>query len=173
MNKGFKYPNDSIPISKFLAPGYFLIALGIDYKPNTAFSAFISPYTSKITLVNDQALADSGAFGVDRGKSIRSETGGYVRIIFKKEIYANVSFGLKLDLFSNYIKNPQNIDINWEMLLTMKATRILTATLGTHLIYDEDIKIEKDTDNDGVADRKISRIQFKELLSIGITLQFK
>lgn len=172
MNKGFNYPNDSVAISKFLAPGYFLVALGIDYKPNDTFSGFISPFTCKVTLVNEQALADSGAFGVDPGKRVRSETGGYVRMIFKKDIVENASFGLKIDLFSNYLKNPENVDINWEMMLTIQFNKLLTATLGTHLIYDDDIKIERDTDKDGVVDQKVSRVQFKELLSIGITFQF-
>ncbi len=172
MTNGYNYPNDSVIISKFLAPGYILGALGLDYKPNDNFSAFIAPLTSKITLVNDQALADSGAFGVDPGNKLRSELGGYVRIAFQKELIKNVSFGTKIDLFSNYLNNPQNIDINWETLLMLKANEYLSATLSTLLIYDDDIKIEQDTNDDGVVDSKGPRIQFKEVLSIGIALKF-
>jgi hypothetical protein len=32
--EGYNYPNDSVKISNFLAPGYALLALGLDYKPN-------------------------------------------------------------------------------------------------------------------------------------------
>jgi len=172
LNKGFNYPNDSMPISKFLAPGYLLAAVGLDYKRNDLFSAFISPFTSKVTLVNDPVLADSGAFGVERGERLRSEMGGYVRMIFKRDINKNVSFSTKIDLFSNYLHNPQNIDINWEMFLILKASEFFSASLTTHLIYDDDIKIERDTDNDGEIDLRGARIQFKEVLSIGITFRF-
>ena len=172
MTNGYNYPNDSVIISKFLAPGYILGAAGLDYKPNDNFTAFISPITGKITLVNDQALADSGAFGVDPGQKSRVELGGYIRVAFQKDLIENVNFSTKIDLFSNYLDNPQNIDVNWETLLTLKANKYLSATLSTLLIYDDNIKIEKDTNNDGIIDSKGPRIQFKEILSIGITLKF-
>jgi hypothetical protein len=161
LDAGYNYPNDSVKISKFLAPTYLLGAVGLDFRPCTAFSAFISPLTSKITIVNDQALADSGAFGVDRGKKSRIELGGYVRLAFKKDIMKNVNFSTKIDFFSNYLKNPQNIDINWEALLTLQANKYLAASLATQLIYDDDIKIDGGP-----------RTQFKEVLAIGVTLKF-
>ena len=172
MANGYNYPNDSVAISKFLAPGYILGAAGLDYMPNDNFSAFIAPITGKVTLVNDQALADSGAYGVKPGQKSRIEMGGYIRLAFRKDLFENVNFSTKIDLFSNYLDNPQNIDINWETLLTLKANKYLSATLSTLLIYDDNIKIEQDTNNDGVIDSKGPRIQFKEVLSIGITLQF-
>jgi len=172
MTNGYNYPNDSVPISKLLAPGYILLAAGLDYKPSDQFSVFIAPLTGKFTLVNDQALADSGAFGVEPGNKSRSELGGYIRVLFQRDIIKNVSFGTKLDLFSNYLNNPQNIDINWETLLTLKANKYLSATLATHLIYDDDVDIEVDTDDDGIADEKGPRTQFKEILSIGLTFKF-
>jgi len=172
ITKGFKNPGDSVPMSNFLAPGYFLGAIGFDYKKHDIFSVFISPFTSKVTLVYNQALSDSGAFGVDRGKKLRSETGGYVRVIVKKNIAENVTFGIKVDLFSNYINQPQNIDINWETMLNLKANAYLSASLATHLVYDDDIKVGRDTDNDGVVDKRSARVQFKEMLSIGVTLKF-
>lgn len=172
ITKGFKDPGDSVPMSNFLAPGYFLGAIGLDYKKDELFSAFISPFTSKVTFVNDKALADSGAFGVDRGKKLRSEMGGYVRLIVKKEFSENVTLGIKVDLFSNYLNQPQNIDINWETMLILKANAFLSASLTTHLVYDDDIKIGRDTDNDGEIDQHSARVQFKELLSIGVTFKF-
>lgn len=169
--KGYNYPSDVV-ISKFLAPGYILGAAGLDYKPNDKISAFIAPITGKFTIVNDQALADSGAFGVDPGKMFRAELGGYVRMAYTAEIMKNVNLGTKIDLFSNYLHNPGNIDINWEALLSIKANKYLAATLATQLIYDDDIKIEIDKDGDGDIDAKGPRIQFKEVLSISFTLTF-
>ncbi len=113
MDKGYDYTTDEV-ISRFLAPAYILIALGLDYKPNAYFSAFIAPVTGKITIVNDQALADSGAFGVEPGEKLRSEFGGYVRMAYQRDIFKNVGFGTKIDLFSNYLNNPEKVDVNWE-----------------------------------------------------------
>jgi hypothetical protein len=172
MNKGYYYPNDSIVISKFMAPGYGVSALGMDFKPTDALSAFISPVTSKTTFVWDKTLSDSGSFGVERGRRARSEVGGFVRLLFRKDLVENVSFDLKLDLFSNYLRNPGNIDVNWEMRLSIKAYRLLSASISTHLLYDDDTTLEIDSDNDGVIDHSGPRIQFKELFSLGLTFRF-
>lgn len=172
VNRGYYHPNDSVVISRFMAPGYFVGALGMDYKPNDYYSAFISPVTIKTTFVVDQALSDSGSFGITRGRHARSEIGGFIRMLFRKDLVENVSFDLKIDLFSNYLSKPGNIDINWEMRLTIKAYKMLNASLSTHLIYDDDVKLEFDTDNDGIVDRRGPRLQFKELFSLGLTFKF-
>ncbi len=170
---GYNYPDDSTVISNFLAPGYVLGAIGMDYKPNKTFSAFIAPLTSKITIVNDKILSDAGAFGVDSGKVARNEFGGYVRIFYKKDISKNILFQTKLDLFSNYLHNPQNIDINWENLIDIKLNKFLSAVITTTLIYDDDIAIGIDSNNDGNIDKKVnSKIQFKEVLGIGLSYKF-
>jgi hypothetical protein len=172
VNKGYYYPDDSIIISRFMSPGYFVGALGMDFKPNNAFSAFIAPVTSKTTFVIDEALSDSGSFGVERGKHARSEIGGFVRMLYRKDLVENVNFDLRVDMFSNFLKNPQNIDINWEMRLTLKAYRLLNASISTHLIYDDDVDIDIDLDNDGIIDHRGPRMQFKELFSVGLTFRF-
>ncbi len=64
MTAGYNYPNDSVKISALFAPAYLLGSLGMDYKPKDDFSAYISPVTSKITIVADKDLANQGAFGV-------------------------------------------------------------------------------------------------------------
>jgi len=170
---GYNYPDDSTIISNFLAPGYVLGAIGMDYKPNKNFSAFIAPLTSKITIVNDKILSDAGAFGVDTGSVVRTEFGGYVRIFYKKDITKNILFQTKLDLFSNYLHNPQNIDINWENLINIKLNKFLSAVITTTLIYDDDIAIGIDDNNDGTIDKQVnSKIQFKEVLGIGLSYKF-
>lgn len=183
LTAGYNYPNDSIRISNFMAPGYFLGAIGMDFKPNDNFTAFISPATFKSTVVNDQKLANEGAYGVDpatydnmgnlikKGSNIRYEIGGYVRFFVKKEIMKNIVFQSKIDLFSNYTLNPQNIDVNWETLFNFKVNKLITATLTTHLIYDDDIIIEVDNNNDGNFDERGPRTQFKEVLGIGFSFK--
>jgi hypothetical protein len=181
MAPGYNYPNDSVKISNFLAPAYLVTALGMDYKPNDNFNMFIAPLTSRVTFVNNQDLANAGAYGVDKaeigangkiskdGKKYRSEFGGYLRILYKKDLMENVSLTTKVDAFSNYLKNPQNIDIYWEMLIAMKINKYMTATITTNLIYDDDIKIAYDEKNPLKFGPKA---QFKEVLCIGFSYKF-
>jgi hypothetical protein len=178
---GYNYPNDSVYISRFMAPGYMLIAAGMDFKPVKPLSFFIAPFTMKNTFVLDQTLANQGAFGVEAadstggtitpGKRIRMETGGYVRIQYQQEVMKNVKITSSLSLFSNYLNNPQNIDVNWETLLQFKVNKYISATLSTHLIYDDDIDIAV-FDDAGVQTGKGPRLQFKEVFGVGFAYKF-
>jgi hypothetical protein len=153
-------------ISKFLAPAYINVALGMDYK--TEFmSLFLSPATGKFTIVNDDALSAAGEFGVDPGEKFRAEMGGSARLAFKKEVVKNVTAQSKLDLFSNYFNNPQNIDVDWTFMLNMKVNEWLSANLLTQLIYDDDIKIQnKDTGH------AAPMVQFMEMFGVGLSFKF-
>ena len=172
MAPGYSYPNDVDVISRFLAPAYILASIGMDYKPNDYFTMFISPITQKTTIVNDSKLNAVGAFGVDSGKVIRSEYGAYARFQFQKDVFTNVNFKTKLELFSNYLNNPQNIDVNWETLLSMKVNKYISATFSTTLIYDHDINIPVDKNNDGVVEKSGPRVQFREVLGVGLSYKF-
>jgi len=182
MAPGYNYINDSTKakISNLFSPAYLLLALGMDYKPNAYFSAFIAPVTVKFTFVSDTALSNAGAFGVKPGEKSLSEFGGYLRIIysksdFKNEFMKNVSFTSKVDLFSDYLKNPQNIVVNWENLITMKINKYISANFNTDLIYDDKIKVPFDKNGDGiiVAGESVgSKVQFKEILGVGFSCKF-
>ena len=169
---GYLYPDRENPISRFMAPGYFTLALGADYKPNDNFSLFASPLTGKMTVVTDDNLSDAGAFGVDAGKKSRMELGAFAKAQLKVELAKNVSLETKLDLFSNYLDRPENIDIHWDVMVNMKINDYLSTNLVTNLIYDHDIKIPIDNNGDGIVDEKGPRTQFKELFGIGLNLKF-
>ncbi|MDR2910026.1 MAG: DUF3078 domain-containing protein [Bacteroidales bacterium] len=177
---GYKYPDVSKKISDLLAPAYLTTALGLDYKPSSYFSAFIAPLTAKFTFVTDESLSLSGAFGVDPGENIKSEIGGYIRAIYSRndfnaELLQNVSFTTKIDLFSNYIENPQNIDISWETLIAFKVNKFLSVNFNTLLMYDDNITILKDRNNDGTIEANEgckSLIQFKEIFGVGFSYKF-
>lgn len=133
MRPGYKYPDTENKISDLFAPAYLLFAAGLDYKPNPNFSAFLAPVTGKFTFVTDDMLSAAGAFGVTPGETVKSEFGGYVRAIytkndFKGEFLKNVSFTTKIDLFSNYTHNPQNIDVSWETLIALKVNKSFQST---------------------------------------------
>ncbi len=175
MLDGFNNPADSIRASGFLAPGYMNLALGLDYSPTKSLSIFLSPLALKLTIVNDQRLANSGAFGVKgaeydgigvlikKGEMFREEIGAYMRIKFNKELMKNVSLKSKLELFSNYQNNPQNIDVNAESLFIFKINDWFSASLQWNLLYDDDIDIRDIDGNTG------PRTQFKSVLGIGVS----
>jgi hypothetical protein len=172
---GFSFPNDSIPISRFMAPGYANFSLGIEWAPVDYFNMYLSPVASKMTFVNDQRLANAGAFGVraaeldtagnvlSRGLRFRNEIGAYFRMRFQKELVKNIEMKTRLELFSNYANNPQNIDVNFENIFTFKIYKFFQASLQWNLIYDDDIDIR---DNKG---KTGPRTQFKSVLGLGIS----
>lgn len=169
-----EYPDaDSLPVittSNFMAPAYLLTAIGMDYKPNDNFTVFIAPITSKFTFVSDTSL--STKFGLEAGETSRSEIGGYLRSMYKVNIFENVTLTTKLDLFSNYSENPDRIDVNWEVLIAMKINKFLSANIHTHLIYDDDTKILWDKQGDGNMDDLSPLIQFKEVFGLGFSYKF-
>lgn len=182
---GYKYDdNDSaIYTSTFLSPAYLNLSLGMDYKPNKNFSFFVSPITAKFTYVSDTVLANAGAFGLDpatidsdgarqSSDQLRSEAGAFIKIAYQRDLMENVNLNTKLELFSNYFNNPENVDINWEVMLNMKINDFLTAQVKTHFIYDDDIMIDIDSDGDGVYDKKGPRPQFMEFFGLGFMYNF-
>jgi hypothetical protein len=183
---GYNYPNDSVYISRFMAPAYGIIALGFDYKPNKNFSLFIAPFTGKFTIVNDDSLARHGAYGVDKeirdpyngGKIVqhykthREEFGAYLKMQYQTKIMENITFQTMLELFDNYLYKPENIDVNWTTLTTFKVNKFISATLTTQLIYDDDILLTRTANND----RKGTvgpDVQFKQVLGVGFNYKFQ
>ncbi|WP_071837650.1 DUF3078 domain-containing protein [Hymenobacter norwichensis] len=173
-------------LSKFFAPAYILASLGFEYKPSESFSLFLSPATGKFTVVGDQGLADAGAFGVKAarlgpdglpvrgtGERLREELGAYLNARYRRPLMANITYQTRLELFSNYFHNPQNVDVNWENLIDFKINKFFSASVATTLIYDDDILVPLNVDQqnaDGTARGR--RIQFKETLGIGLTYKF-
>jgi hypothetical protein len=180
MTPGYNYPNDTTEVSDLFAPAYLTLALGLDFKPDSYFSLFLSPATGKFTFVTNKQLSDQGAFGIHPGETSRSEFGGYIRAIysrndFKIEFLKNVSFTTKIDLFSNYFDNPQNIDVNWETLIAMKVNKYLAFNLNTLLIYDDNIAVPYDRNHDGIisaGESVRSLVQFKEIFGAGLSYKF-
>lgn len=184
MAPGYNYPNDSVRISDFICPAYLTIALGMDYKKGDNLSVFLAPLTGKVTFVNSPILADAGAYGVEaatydtsgnlltHGKKTKQEFGAYMRVFYKAEVMKNVLFQSKIDLFTNYVKHPENVDVSWEALISMKVNKYISATISTHLIYDDDISIAVDKNKDGIIEANGPRIQFKEILAVGFSYKF-
>lgn len=173
---GYNLPNDSIRVSKFMAPGYLSFGIGLDYTPSEDFSLFIAPAAGKITFVKDRNLANQGAFGVRpaeydvstgellrRGEEIRAEFGPYFKGRYHKELVTNIDMIANLELFSNYFDRPQNIDVNGDILLTFKVNSWFSTSLNCTVIYDHDVRIQSSDGSIG------PRTQFKSVIGMGVS----
>ncbi len=177
-------PDKSKLISDIFAPARLLLALGLDYKPNADLSIFFSPITYRGIYVFNQRLADAGAFGVTpavtdafgtvvtNGENIRTEVGAYLRVNYSKKLNENVNFSSKLELFSNYLDKPQNIDLNWENILAVKLGKYFNLTLGAQFIYDDNTAITKPEAGSETLTYVGKGLQFKGVTSLGFAYNF-
>jgi len=166
---GYAYPSDGgspVLTSDFLAPAYIVVSPGMNWKPNDKFSFFISPATLRWTIVKNDSLASVGSYGVDSGQHVKLEFGAYSTISYTTKIGTNAVYTGRLDLFSNYAHDPQDVDVNLTNLLAVKVTGILTMTLAFNLIYDNDVSTVKADGTIGGASP-----QLQELLGIGFALK--
>lgn len=165
--KGYKYPDKSRYISKFFAPAYSNLSLGMDFRPKSNYSLYLSPVTGKLTFVEDDSLSAAGAFGVKPGKHFRAEIGAYVKAKAEQTIMENVNLITSVDFFTPYDRQFGNIDVNWDVLISMKINKYLSATLNTTLKYDNDVKTFDDKGN-----KHGAKVQFKEVLGVGVAYNF-
>lgn len=160
--------------SNFLAPGYGVLAGGMDYKtPKGGLALFLAPITIKSTWVLDDSLSAAGAFGVEPGERSRYEMGGYLKLNFKKDFSEEISYAVRLDLFSNFLDNPQNIDVYSDHVLLLKVNPWLSTSISATLIYDDDIQLTKNPEViEGVLVPNIGPgLQLKQVLSVGLSIQ--
>ncbi|MEZ4740480.1 MAG: DUF3078 domain-containing protein [Flavobacteriales bacterium] len=162
-------------ISNLMAPAYTLLGVGIDYRPNDNFSAFFSPATARLVIVQDETLfggstdPDLRVYGVLNGNTTELEMGGYFRLQYTTQLAENITFMTRGDLFSNYLRNPENIDVTWETLFTFKVNEWFAATLNTLLIYDNDTALPKVDENNVPYTGPAT--QFKETLGVGLSFK--
>jgi len=175
--KGYNYPNDSIPISKFLNPGTMTLGLGFEYKPVKEITFNIAPLSFKTTYVLDTANIDQTLHGVDENAKAKREMGTQIVVSSKLTPFQNMEITNSLRLFSNYLNRPQNIDVDWELLVTQKINWFFNIRLNLHLIYDDDVRFPVLDENDQPvmlpdgSEKKVAKTQFKEF--VGLSLQFK
>ena len=164
--KGFTYGNNVKTFSStFRAPGYLLLSLGLDYKPTKNLSIFFSPVTARWVIVRDTALSNKGLYGVEPGKKSALEFGAFATIGYLKEFNKFITYKGRLDLFSNYRNNPQNIDLFMSNILNAKLGKVLSVSWSVDLIYDDDVRLFGDNQTSPA-------LQVKSLVGIGLLLRF-
>ncbi len=149
---GVKRDNEDFPTSGFLKPAYWSFGPGLLWKKNDNLYVNTSPLTARFTFVTseiftyndddpDNVFYESSnvveTFGVKPGDSYLFEFGLNVRAYYKAEIMKNISVENILNLYSNYIDKPQNVDIDYTMNLVMKINDVFSTNLTFQTIYDD------------------------------------
>jgi hypothetical protein len=125
-----------------LSPGYLTFGPGLFWKKGDHLRLNFAPLTSKMTFVDDfytsqPGYIDGAYFGVDANKSLRYELGFYASVYYKFNIMTNVSAENTLNLYTNYLEDPQNVDMDYSLAIVMKINKFLSANLNFQAIYDD------------------------------------
>ncbi|WP_242203747.1 DUF3078 domain-containing protein [Aestuariivivens insulae] len=183
--KGYKYPNTDTPISRFMAPGYMFFGGGMEYgKHIESLSFYFSPLTLKATFVLDEDLANAGSFGVEpavydelgglirEGERFRREAGILITNSYQMKVVENVALKHQVNLYTDYINNFGNVDVDWRVDFDFKVNSFVRATLGSHIRYDDDIKTQEPTEVEGEFDEAGAKLQWKQFLGVGFAVDF-
>lgn len=164
-SNSFNYPSSGkVLVSGPFSPAYFSFGIGLDYKPAKVLSINFSPLTSNLVIVTKEELRVKYGNRVDQPAKL--ELGAQLKIDYKQQLSKNLAVASNLILFSDFLKNPQNIKVNWDLFIDAKINKYFSTNIRTNLIYDDNILIP---DKDGVLDK---RVQFKEILSVGFSYTF-
>ena len=168
---GYSYDanNNRTLISTAFAPAYLTLGPGFAYKKSDNFRINISPFAAKFTIVQNDSLANIGAFGVTPGSHSLFEFGSSLDAYYKINIAKNISLENILKLYENYIKNPGNIYADYSANIFMKVNKLVTVNFGLELINDPNAQIAE-TSN-GVTSSH-SLLQVKQIFGAGLTYKF-
>lgn len=110
---------------------------GMLWKKSDNLKVNIAPATSRLIIVDkDLTEPDKAYFGVEEGKSTRYELGASVGAYYKLDLMKNISMENILNLYSNYLEDPQNVDLDYTMNLVMSVNDFISANLSYQTIYD-------------------------------------
>jgi hypothetical protein len=144
-------------ISHFFSPAYFQLGPGMLWKKSNNLSVNFSPATAKLIVVHPHFTELGPSFGVLQGDSTRFEFGASISAYYKFNIMTNVSIENRLNLYSNYLDNPQNIDVDYQMNVLLKINKYLSANVAVQAIYD---------------DNSVKAVQIREVFGLGVNYGF-
>ena len=165
---GYEYFEDTmgnearLETTKFMSPGYLQFGPGMLWKKNENLKVNIAPATARLIFVDDVftttlGYMDGDYFGVDAGESTRFEFGAAISGYAKFNAMENISIENVLNLYSNYLEDPQNIDIDYTLNVVMTVNKWISANATFQAIYD---------------DNAVQGFQIREALGIGVTYAF-
>lgn len=137
-------------LSKFLAPATLQLAPGIDFRPSSKWSFFFSPASWKLIYVGDDELAKLNVHGNDIDKNNSSQLGANLVAKYNNKYFNDrVAVTSEWNFYSNYLKEPQNIDVFWRNNFSIGITKGLSLDLLGTLFYDHDVLVQTDRNDDG------------------------
>ncbi len=170
------------PIAQLFSPARITLSPGLDYKHDDHFSVFFAPVGLKIIYVADQDIANLGIHGtklVDENDLTKGyekmdlQAGANLQAKYNnKYLNDKVSYTTKLDLFSNYLHNPQNIDVLWGHSLDIAITKGLSLALMGELFYDHDILVNFDRNEDGAYAGSGDELAHRTSITTGFYLKY-
>lgn len=164
--RGYTYPNNVKTFaSTFLSPAYIIFSQGLDFKPTKQVSIFFSPITARWVVVANDALSNRGEYGVKAGANSIGQFGAFGTMTIEKYFNKKVLYRSRLDLFSNYQRQPQNVDVFITNVLSTKIGKNLAFNWNVDLIYDDDVRL--------FGPRKSSPgLQAKSIIGLGLQVKF-
>lgn len=152
-----------VKTSHFFSPAYFQFGPGMLWKKSDNLKVNIAPATSKLIIVDPQFTEFGSSFGVEQGKSSRYEFGAAVSGYYKFNLMTNVTMENILNLYSNYLEKPQNVDVDYTLNIVMKINKVLSSNIAFQAIFD---------DNSYAAGYDYAKIQTREVIGIGVNYSF-
>lgn len=151
-------------ISGAFAPAYLSFGPGIAFKESDNFRVNISPAAARFVIVATDSLRTN--YGLDTDQAVRTEFGASLDAYYKVNIMENISFENILKLYSNYLENPQNVDVDYTANLFMKVNEYIGVNAGVQLIYDDNALVPKSGGYLGKG------LQVRQIFGAGITYKF-
>lgn len=169
--KGYNYDGvgNRTLISAPFAPATLTFGPGLAYKKSDNFRINISPAAARITIVQNDSLSNIGSFGVTPGKKSLFQFGASLDAYYKVNLVENIAFENILKLYSNYLKTPGNIYMDYTANIFMKVNKFVTVNAGVELISDPYTKVP--VQKNGVTEYH-SLLQTKQIFGAGLTYKF-
>ena len=148
--------------SSFLTPVRFTLGLGVDYQPIKGLNINLSPAAYKLVyaLRDNPDLVDVTEYGIEEGSDLLSEFGSSVRVDWKWKPLRELEMETKFYFFTNYHRVETELELDFNFIIN----RYLSAKVMLHPRYDSTTEVKEG--------RK-SKLQFKELISVGFSHTFR
>jgi hypothetical protein len=136
-DSGFDPADNTVKISHFFSPAYIQFGPGMLWKKSENLKVNIAPATSKIIMVHKHFTETGSAFGVLQGDASRYEFGAAINGYYKFNLMENVTAENILNLYTNYLEDAQNVDLDYTLNIVMKVNKYLSTNFAFQTIYDD------------------------------------
>lgn len=155
---GFNYDQDPfgegrtppVKTSEFFSPATITQSLGLTYEPAPWLETRLA-IAGKETVVRAEELRV--LYDVAPNRAVRAEGGVESEATIDREVFTNVRYQSRLNLFQSLTRQGEPLDVLWENVITMEVNSWLNVDLEYVMLYDAN---------------RTNAVQIKEVLSVGI-----